>query len=527
MKTTLKILLLFASILTLWSCSDDGSSPNPKPEEGFINFKINEDHGIITLTWTDDKAVDIWRKIGSSAYIKIAEANTSKSLVDDLSSQADNTAVGYRMVAAGGDIYSTAAITGEQKTRICLLSDEQILDLVERTTLRYFTDFAHPCGMARERNTSGDIVTTGGSGFGIMAIVAGAHRNYLSRNDAYRQIRKIVDFLKIAPRFHGAFAHWYNGNTATVQPFSQKDDGADLVETSFLFQGLLCAREYFAEGANADESTLVADIDRLWSEIEWTHFVRSGALMWHWSPNYEFELNLRITGWCEAMMTYVLAASSPTYPIDRTLYEDGFQRGGDIRCGVKFYGIELPIGNAASLGGPLFFAHYTFLGLDPRGLGDSLCSDYFEQNKAHTLINRAYCIDNPSNFFGYGENLWGLTASDCPVDGYAAHSPSNDNGTISPTAAISSIPYTPEESMAVVKYLYRDMGDRMFGEYGFYDALNLSVAADRQIVKSYLAIDQGPIVVMIENYRSQFIWDTFMKNKDVLRGLERLGISHR
>ena len=179
MKTTLKILLLFASILTLWSCSDDGSSPNPKPEEGFINFKINEDHGIITLTWTDDNAVDIWRKIGSSAYIKIAEANTSKSLVDDLSSQADNTTVGYRMVAAGGDIYSTAAITGEQKTRICMLSNEQILDLVERTTLRYFTDFAHPCGMARERNTSGDIVTTGGSGFGIMAIVAGAHRNYL------------------------------------------------------------------------------------------------------------------------------------------------------------------------------------------------------------------------------------------------------------------------------------------------------------------------------------------------------------
>ena len=321
-------------------------------------------------------------------------------------------------------------------------------------------------------------------------------------------------------RFHGAYAHWYNGATGAVQPFSEKDDGGDLVETSLLFQGMLTAKEYFADGS-AEEAALAEDIDKLWREIEWTHYLKDGKLMWHWSENYGFEMNLAITGWNEAMITYVLAGCSPTYPIDKSVYFNGFQNGGNMGGNAAYYGYQTLVGDG--MDDPLFFAHYSFLGLDPRGLKDEVCADYFQNNKNHTLIHRSYCIENPKGFVGYGADLWGLTASDCPVEGYMAHSPNSDNGTISPTAALSSMPYTPEESMEVLEHLYRDLG--MMGEYGFYDAVNLSVETDKQIVKSFLAIDQGPIVVMIENYRSQLLWNLFMDNPDIRRGLPRLGFS--
>lgn len=247
-------------------------------------------------------------------------------------------------------------------------------------------------------------------------------------------------------------------------------------------------------------------------------------LKWHWSKNYGFEMNLDIRGWNEGLIAYVLAAASPTYPITKDVYVEGFTSNGGIKNGRTYYDIVLPLGSDGEKGGPLFFCHYSFLGLDPRGLKDHVCNDYFEQNKAHTLINRAYCIDNPKNHVGYSENFWGLTASDCPIAGYIAHAPgNNDNGTVTPTAALSSMPYAPEECMAVLKYLYRDLGDIAFGEYGFYDAINLG--ANDKVVESYLAIDQGPIVAMIENYRSQLLWNLFMQNEDVQRGLKLLGFT--
>lgn len=514
-----KYLSLLILTIAFTSCKDEEKEPVPQPT-GAIDFTAVADGTTITLSWTTKEKVDIWRATEGVDFIEIASNVAESPYIDNVDNVSDNDEVTYRVVTAGSGINNSEVMRKEQTVRIETLTDDELLDIVQSSTLKYFYDFAHSSGMIRERDTSGDVVTTGGTGFGVMALIAGAERGFISRDEAFTQIRKITDFLMTAPRFHGAYAHWYNGSSRAVVPFSDKDDGGDLVETSLLFQGLLTAKEYFAEG-NTEEAALAKDIDKLWREIEWTHYVKDNKLIWHWSENYGFEMNLAITGWNEAMIVYVLAGCSPTYPIDKSVYSNGFQDNGGIRGGSTYYGFQSLVGDG--MNNPLFFAHYSFIGLDPRGLKDDICEDYFLNNKNHTLIHRAYCIDNPKDYTGYGENLWGLTASDCPVAGYTAHSPNNDNGTISPTAALSSMPYTPEESMDVLKHLYRDLG--MLGKYGFYDAINLSVEPDKQIVRSFLAIDQGPIVVMIENYRSQLLWSLFMRNADIRNGLPRLGFS--
>lgn len=398
------------------------------------------------------------------------------------------------------------------------ISDAQLLDLVQRQTFRYFWDFGHPVsGLARERNTSGEIVTTGGSGFGIMAIVAAVHRKFITREEGLARIQKIAGFLKNrAQRFHGAFPHWLNGTTGAVTPFSAKDNGADLVETSFLMQGLLTARQYF-DSADPAEAQLRSDINALWNGVEWDWFRRNqeDVLYWHWSPDHGWAMNMQVRGWNEALITYVLAASSPGHSIPKSVYDNGWA-GGSLRNGGTFYGVTLPLG--PPMGGPLFFAHYSFLGLDPRGLKDAY-ADYEQQNRAHALISFNHSKYNPGNFYGYSVENWGLTASD-DIAGYLAHEPRNDNGVISPTAALSSFPYTPAESMAALKFFYYKLGDRLWKEYGFVDAFSLHHA---WFADSFLAIDQGPVIVMIENYRSGLLWDLFMSAPEVKTGLKKLG----
>lgn len=400
------------------------------------------------------------------------------------------------------------------------IGDEELLDLVQEKTFQYFYDFAHPAsGMARERNTSGSTVTTGGTGFGLMAIIVGIERGFITRQQGIAHFEKIIGFLETADRFHGVWPHWLNGDTGSVQPFSQKDNGADLVETSFLVQGLLTLRQYLADDVTA-ESSLKARINALWEAVEWDWHTKGGekVLYWHWSPNYEWEMNLPIRGYNEALITYFLAAASPSHAIDAAVYHEGWARNGAIKSGKTFYETMLPLGY--DYGGPLFFSHYSFLGLDPTGLSDTY-ANYWEQNVAHSLINQAYCADNPRSFAGYNAFSWGLTASD-NHEGYSAHSPTNDKGVITPTAALSSMPYTPEQSMAALRFFYYQLGDRLFGEYGFYDAFNIT---EQWTASSYLAIDQGPIVVMIENYRTGLLWDLFMSAPEVQTGLDKLGFT--
>jgi hypothetical protein len=400
------------------------------------------------------------------------------------------------------------------------LSDEALLDRIQRGTLEYVFEFAHPdSGMARERDAGAfgydtlDTVTTGGTGFGVMALIAGAERGLVPRAAVVAQIAWLVRFLGTADRFHGVYPHFMHGGTGRVVPFGPKDDGGDLVETSFLMMGLLTARQWLA----ADHPRLAGDIDALWRAVEWSHHLRAdGALLWHFSPGHGFAIDLPVRGWNECLVTHVLAASSPTFPVPVSTYHDHWTDSPHFRNGGTFHGTRLPLG--PDYGGPLFFAHYSFLGLDPRGLVDDY-ADYHEQVVAHVAINRAHCIANPGNHAGYGPDCWGLTASDDP-SGYVAHQPIEDTGVITPTAALASFPYAPEAAMRAARHFHDDLGDRLWGPRGFADAFQ---PATGWVAASRLAIDQAPIVVMIENHRSALPWTLFMSVPEVREGLRRLG----
>ncbi len=401
-----------------------------------------------------------------------------------------------------------------------VISDNELLTKVQQHTFKYFYDFAHSnSGMARERNSSGDLVTIGGSGFGVMALIVGIERNFITRSQGITRLEKIVGYLETADRFHGAWGHWYNGNTGKLIPFSTSDNGGDIVETSFMAQGLMTVRQYL-NANDTQENNLRTRITNLLNAIEWSWYNHDNQnmLSWHWSPTVGWAMNMHIRGYSEALISYVMAASSTTYGIEPIVYTNGWAGTSYFKNGKTFYGYLLPLG--FDYGGPLFFAHYSFLGLDPRTLSDTY-ANYWQQNVNHTLINRAHCVANTKNFVGYSQKCWGLTASDDNT-GYGVHEPTRDIGVISPTAALSSMPYTPTESLEVIKFLYYTLGDRVWGEYGFYDAFN---ATEGWWGKSYLAIDQGPIIVMLENHRTGLLWDLFMSSPEIQSGLNKLGFS--
>ncbi len=412
-------------------------------------------------------------------------------------------------------------------------TDEQLLDTIQYQTFEYFWEGAEPnSGMARERLHMDDVyptspkntVTIGGSGFGLMAILVGVERGFITRKQALDRFVKIVDFLEKADRFHGAWPHWLNGETGKVHPFSKKDDGGDLVETAFLVQGLLTVSEYFKEG-NEKEKELVSKIDTLWKGVEWDWYTKGGedVLYWHWSPDYGWDMNFPVGGYNECLIMYVLAAASPTHSISKSVYDKGWARNDSIISKDSLYGLPLVLNyyeHNDDLVGPLFWTHYSYLGLNPKGLSDKY-ANYWTLTQNQAKIHYKYAQENPKNYKGYGDSLWGLTSS-YSIKGYAGHRPDMDLGVISPTAAFSSFPYTPKESMQMLRYMYEKQ-DSLIGKYGPYDAFSLQ---DHWYLPRYLAIDQGPIPVMIENYRSGLLWKLFMRNQDVKRGLDKLGFTY-
>jgi hypothetical protein len=424
-------------------------------------------------------------------------------------------------------------ISGNESTQK-RISDDSLLTLVQYRTFQYFWDGAEPnSGMARERfhvdgiypENDMNVVTSGGSGFGLMAILTGIERGFISRYEGYERFCKIVNFLKSADRFHGAWPHWIYGETGKVRPFSSKDNGADIVETAYLVQGLLAVRQYFVNGSE-DEKTLAAEIDKLWREVEWSWFTKGGedVLYWHWSPDYGWDMNFAVRGYNECLILYIIAASSPTFPIQAKVYHQGWAGDGGIctKGGAYEYPLALKhIGNEM-YGGPLFWAHYSYLGLDPRFLKDKY-ADYWQENINQALINWSWCTLNPKQFAGYSSHCWGLTAS-YSMSGYSAHCPgdNNDLGVISPTAALSSFPYTPEQSMNALKHFYYVLGNKIWGEYGFYDAFS---EQNNWFPQRYLAIDQGPAIIMIENYRTGLLWNLFMSSEEIQNGLYILGFT--
>ena len=425
------------------------------------------------------------------------------------------------------------------------ISDSSLLDIIQRQTFRYFWHFGHPVsGLARERDNTvygqyywdwideaydrpnisnnaygPEACAMAGTGMGIMATIVAVERKWIGRDTAVRRLVKMVNFLLLADSYHGIFPHFMNGTTGKTIPFGRLDDGADVLETAYLITGLLCAREYF-NADNLYEKYLRQRITQIWetADFKWHAAGGNEKLYWHWSPNNAFNMNFPIRGWNEGLGTYLLAASSPSHSIEPAVYFNGFVNSTNYKNDKIYYGIKLPLG--FEYGGPLFISQYTFMSLDPHGLKD-WHTDYFEQNRNHTLINRQWCIENPKHYKGYSENCWGLTAGDS-YKGYVAHCPEEDLGVIQPTAALSAFPYTPEYSMQVLKHFYYDLGDKIWGEYGFADGFS---EEKNWYAKTHLAIDEGPIVVMIENYRSALMWKLFMNIPDIQNGLKKLGFT--
>jgi len=478
----------------------------------------------IELTWQANPESNltgykIYRStIGGTSFEFWKQVGKEPIATDWTGDEGQNLSRHYKITAVAG--ISESGFSNETTATTHAMSDEELLEMTQRATFRYFWDYAHPVsGLARERsNGNPNTVTTGGSGFGIMSIVVGAERGWVTREAAVNRMIQIASFLQFADRFHGVFPHWMNGTNGNVVPFSQYDNGGDLVETAFLMQGLLTAREYFDQ--NTPLETALRDvITGLWEEVEWDWYRKnnSSVLYWHWSPNYGWQMNFALRGFYEAQIVYILAAASPTHPVPASLYQTGWTSSNYANNSIHF-GHKVYCGPFG--GGPMFFAHYSYLGFNPRGRKDAFCN-YFVRNRNHALIQHAYSVANPEHHLGYSADCWGLTACDGP-NGYSAHDiyPSSDDGTVAPTAALASMPYVPQEGLAALRHFYRVQGERLWGPYGFYDAFNLD---QNWFAGSYLAIDQGPIVAMIENHRTGLLWQFFMQNPEIEPALLAIG----
>ena len=539
---------LFIDEILVYNETSPEETDSRKKEEPKIPFGLKAKGYArhVDLSWKavinkDILGIVIYRSLDGINFMKIALQNPGYNRFSDFLGKEDITAF-YKISEVRYD-GKESGFSEVVKAATSKMSDEQLLSMVQEACFRYYWEGAHPvAGLALE-NIPGDknLVATGASGFGIMAMLVGIERGFITRAQGVERMLKIVKFLEKADRFHGVFPHFMDGRTGKVIPlFGKYDDGGDLVETSFLMEGLLSARQYFNKNVDS-EKEIFSIITKLWEEVDWNWYrgdKQGNFLYWHWSPDYGWKISHPLVGWNETMIAYLLAISSPTHPVPASLYYNGWasqsdtaieyrqnwsktMQGDHYSNGNSYYGIKLNVGEGT--GGPLFFTHYSFMGFDPHALTDKY-TNYFENNRNIALINHAYCEENPGGFVGYSDSCWGLTASDDPW-GYDAHDPSlkKDNGTITPTGALASFPYTPVESMKALKYFYYNLGDKLWGIYGFRDAFNLT---QNWYANIFMGLDQSPIVVMIENYRTGLIWKLFMSNKEIQQMLSKLNFYH-
>lgn len=502
-------------------------------------IKAYEKH--IDLWWKTEnpenvKYYCIYRSFDGQNFVPIGIQRTYLPRYTDFLGEIGKKAF-YRISAVDYSLHETS-LSNILNAETRPMTDDEFLDMVEEAHFRYYWDGAEPIsGLARE-NIPGrsDMIAAGASGFGVMSILVAMERGFITREEGIERFLKITVFLQKADKYHGAVSHFMDGTSGkTIPYFGHKDNGGDLVETSFLIQGLLAAFQFFDQNT-VEEKTIRDRIDTFWRNIEWSWYKQtkdSPFLYWHWSPDQGWIMNHPLIGWNETMITYLLAIMSPSHPIEPSMYYSGWasqsQRAQDYRKGwggteagsmytngKVFYGLPLKVG--VSNGGPLFFVHYSYLALNPHQFSDKY-TNYFENNQTIAKINLRYCMENPGKYVGYGENCWGLTASDFAWH-YQAQEPvsTRDNGTIAPTGALASFPYTPEESMKALRNYYENYGQFLWGEYGFRDAFNLT---ENWCSSIFMGLNQAPITVMIENYRTGLIWNLFMKNQDVQKGLKR------
>jgi len=409
------------------------------------------------------------------------------------------------------------------------MTDDELLTMVQEASFQYYWDGAEPnSGLARESIPGDpDLIAVGGSGFGIMALVVGADRGFAPRDLIVDRLLRITNYLAHADRFHGAWPHFLSGRTGHIVPaFGIYDDGADLIETSFMMQGLLTARGYFTRDTQK-ERRLRDEITALWRGVEWDWFnatPQHDAIYWHWSPDFAFHKANRVGGWNETLMPYLLGIASPTHPLPPSLYYSGWCSEGNParKFGVhsESYGIPLEVADPHGATGPLFFTHYSFMGYDPRSVRDKY-TDYFINNRNMSLIQQKYAIENPHHFVGYGADDWGMSAVSGPL-AYHANDSLEDDGTLAPTAAMGAYAYVPDASLLALKHFYRDLGAQLWDVYGFRNAFNQT---DDWYSPAELALNQAPQTVMIENGRTGLIWKSFMSNPEMPAMQKAIGLT--
>jgi len=502
------------------------------------DLRVNAAERHYDLQWTPAGGAEpfryqIYRSWDGKEFAPVAIQQGGRHRYEDFTGQVGRTAY-YRITAqdqAGRESPASAVASGTTR----LFSDDELLTMAQEGCFRYYWEGAHPNSAMAIEITPGnpDLCAMGASGFGVMALITGTERGFVTREQGAERVLKLVRFLSKADRYHGAWPHFLDGRTGrTIAYFGIYDDGADLVETAFMMQGLLTARQYFSRDTAA-EKEIRDTITQLWQEVDWAWFRReanSDFLYWHWSPDHGWYISHPLIGWNETLIIYLLAIASPSHPVPASMWHTGFASQGDkaveyrqgwgrttqgdhFTNGHSYYGIPLEVGVGS--GGDLFFTQFSFLGFDPRGRRDRY-TNYFQNNRALSLINRAYCIANPRGYAGYGADCWGLSAG---ING-GKPIPSDDSGTICISAALGVFPYTPAESMAVLKHLYRDLGDKTWGIYGFYDGFNASTNWYEEV---WMGLNQAQIVAGIENHRSGLLWKNFMANPEIQPALNAIG----
>lgn len=486
----------------------------------------------VELSWdpvADPNIADyvVYRSLKGGPYVQAGIQHPDMHRAVDFVG-ATTATVRYK-ISARTSAMKESAMSADAQATIHLTSDDELLAMVQEGSFQYYWDGAEPkSGMARESIPGDpDMIAVGGSGFGIMALIVGAERGFEPRDQIVGRMLRITSFLAHADRYHGAWPHFLSGSTGKLLPnFGLYDDGADLVESSFLMQGLLSARGYFTRDT-PKERQLRAEITTLWQGVEWDWFnatPKHDALYWHWSPDFGFHTANRVGGWNETLMPYLLGIASPTHPIPPSLYYSGWAAEGNparkFGQPSTMYGIPLTVADPNGTTGPLFFTHYSFMGYDPRGVHDKY-ANYFVNNRNISIIQQRYAIENPHHYKGYGANDWGLSAVTGPHGYRAYHPPSTDDGTIAPTAAIGAYAYTPEAPLLALKQFYRDLGPQLFDVYGFRNAFNET--EDWYSVPE-LGLNQAPQTVMVENGRTGLIWKCFMSNPEMRTMQEEIGL---
>jgi hypothetical protein len=401
-------------------------------------------------------------------------------------------------------------------------SDDEFLEYVQQTSFDYFWYGANPAnGLVPDRSATTSPCSIAAVGFGLTAIGIGIDHGWISRTQGVARVLTTLNTFLQGPQgpnasgmigYHGWFYHFLDMNTAL-----RANSELSSIDTTLLLAGILYAKQYF-DSTNTDETNIRTMADTIFNRVDWNWMARgTNAVSMGWFPPGSF-LTDNWIGYNEGMILYCLGLGAASNPLPASAWNRW----------TSGYTWATNYGQAFVPFPPLFGHQYSHCWIDFRHITDSYMnshnSTYFENSRRAAIAQRAYCMANPLQQVGYSSNVWGLTACDGPT-GYAAHGAppaQNDDGTIAPTAPGGAMAFTPEYSLPTLRYFYSHYRPRIWTAYGFRDAFNLGA---QWWASDTLGIDQGPIVIMIENYRTERVWRLFMQNEEVQRGLQRAGFT--